>query len=237
MRFLFALVLVLCAACAPSEPRRPEPSSLDLAPLYRATLVVLSQEGRPLCGAVRVAPRLAATAYHCAVAAAVPDDRLDELDGQAWRDLDVRGAIVNFSGYESWQAVEGSPRPVDTLEAIVAEGDPLADVAVVSVPRSPHWVDLRVGAPSAGEPVASVHHAFGLIYTYSRGRVSRPGRAVVFQDERTTVLQLSIGWGPGSSGSGAFDRRGRLVGISHTTVGTTGVGLAAPPSTIRPLLR
>jgi S1-C subfamily serine protease len=162
---------------------------------------------RMICSGVRVSSTEILTAYHCAVAEALPDNVLQiavildplltntEIDGLA-------GTRVPFAQHGSEAAQWGE----------ISRFDREHDLAVIKTAPSAQTVaSIRSDRGEVGENIFAIGNPLGLEYSYSRGWVSFSCRER--DAEGVCYTQADITVGPGSSGGGLYDTAGQLMGI------------------------
>lgn len=217
---LAALIITgACASCGPS-PRPGAVSARGVPAIFAATLVIrdMVQEhaaGRPVCGAVRVAPRVAVTAHHCVVASShTPVEWMlaKELMKRTKEPPEVTGRMVWISTYADWEEANGAWREMNVTPAFINGWDSVADVAVLILSDPGPFVKVRRGVPRRGEPIQAIHHTANLLYSFSAGAVSAMRNANA-EGRTYRLLQLDLAVSSGASGSGAFDSQDRLIGI------------------------
>lgn len=201
---LAAALLVNCS-CAGRLPQ-PDIAPKDLEVLADETAVLASSapDGsfRLRCGGVWLGPRLLVTASHCVD----PDD--GPVYVQAYRYL------VRHQG----EIDEATPAKVQAI-------DHDHDVALVVVSDDlPHTnAELSERGLGAGDVGHVLGHTGGLLYSYGPAHVGAT-REVEGPHGKVDAYQV---WGPvwnGNSGSGLWDRDGKLAGVCSFR--STGVPLS-----------
>lgn len=92
------------------------------------------------------------------------------------------------------------------------------DLALLRIDgKMKHWADLGQ-LPRIGDKVYGVNFEMGLAYTYTEGVVENV--AYVDEGDPSPTILSSFNVMPGASGSGLFDNRGKLVGITVAAVGS-----------------
>lgn len=90
------------------------------------------------------------------------------------------------------------------------------DLALVRVALPPEHEVAAVGqGPSVGQPVETMGHPLGLVWSYSRGNVAAVRRITFGDGGPVWFVQSTASISPGNSGGGLFDASGAIVGIAH----------------------
>lgn len=179
--------------------------------------IALYRGNRVICAGQRISVTHVLTAYHCAVAATLPIDELRELDGgplgfAAVPVSKVQLRKAEFSTYEQIlnRTKAGAAFNVGKFERL----DPEHDLALIFFDDPfQAMVEVRSTPMSVGEPVFSIGHPGGYVYTYAGGWVA----SVCRKDEELQPgcwTQADITIHGGSSGGGLYDGAGRLVGVA-----------------------
>lgn len=213
------IVTGACSACT-SKPRPGAVSARGVPTIFAATMIIrdLGDDhiaGHPVCGAVRVTPRVAVTAYHCVVASSHTPAEWALAQAEIERTKkypDVTGRMLWISTYQHWEEARGEWREMDETQAFISGWDALGDVAVMILSEPGPYVEVRRGVPRRGEPIQAIHHTANLLYSFSAGYVSAL-RIASKSKRKVRLLQLDLAVAKGASGSGAFDSQDRLVGI------------------------
>jgi S1-C subfamily serine protease len=218
-----AIVVGACGACSVSAPAAaptspPQPPAIDRDDIKHAldSAITLykpdAEEGyRNICSGVRVSPTRIVTAYHCVLAAALPDEMLqliEQLDPM-FRNTTIVG-LIGTKEYFSRKLSDFAH------EATVLAVDPANDMAILSTewsyqPSAP----VRSTRGEVGEDVFAIGNPLGLRYTFTRGWVSFSCREYD-EEPGTCWTQVDLTVGPGNSGGGLYDADGMLMGLcSH----------------------
>lgn len=217
MRVLLLLAFVLtwvscCIGCGPRPPASP-PTSRELAAQLEAETVALitkRDDGsfRSYCAGVWISETEFVTAGHCVEDLGKPEsqtfaEQLAQVFGlpapSTWSPI---GQPAEFSLQN-----EASEHRIGDVVAYDAERD-LGLVRAESFP--PHaFASIRLGPISDGDHVEFVGHPLGHTWSYGEGYVSNSRAA-----GHGPVLQIAGPFTFGNSGGGAFDTRGRLLGIA-----------------------
>lgn len=215
-----------CTACM-SGSRPGAVSAKGVPTIFAATMVIrdLGNDhvaGHPVCGAVRVAPRVAVTAYHCVVASSHTPAEWALARAEIARTKkypDVTGRMLWVSTYQHWEEAQGEWREMEYTQAFIGGWDALGDVAVMVIGEPGPYVEIRRGVPRRGEPIQAIHHTANLLYSFSAGHMSAL-RTSSKKNRKVRLLQLDLAVSKGASGSGAFDAQDRLVGIGSRVMFT-----------------
>ncbi len=115
-------------------------------------------------------------------------------------------------------------KPKDWVYAIVLDGDPIRDLALLAVdpkeiPAHSTIIKFsRLSDVSIGQDVFAIGHPEGLFWSYTEGVVSqiRPNYAWKIKGvkHQATIIQTQTPISFGSSGGPLFDQQGRLVGLN-----------------------
>lgn len=129
------------------------------------------------------------------------------------------------------------------VEASVVGADPMSDIAVLQVRRSPKKLQpLRRGCSGTlkiGQDVFAIGSPFGLDQTLTKGIISGLGRTVPSQADGRPIqgaIQTDASINPGNSGGPLLNTDGNLIGMNTEIVSTSGssagIGFAIPSDTI-----
>jgi S1-C subfamily serine protease len=155
------------------------------------------------------------------------------------------GFIYDDEGHivTNWHVVEGqTSAEVEFYDeswssAVIAGVDPYADVAVLTVSRTPSGVTpLILGNSSlcsVGQEVVAVGAPFGLTGSLTSGHISQLNKRVEDPDIPLVIdtIQIDVSIAPGSSGGPLLDLEGRTLGITSYGAGY-GINFAVPSSII-----
>lgn len=243
LRTVLALIVLLvgaCTACASGQLPAVQPTTSDLiARALKSSITLYDRDDDLVCAGTRVAPTVILTAYHCAVAAALP---LGELEAMALLGLDLNDVPahrvlkqqVHYSTYgDTLAAAEKADRNIRL--AVVERVERVADLAVLRTADvgQPH-VPVSSGTLEVGEDIFAIGHPVGLEYTFSRGWVATPCRTAPSLPKGCwTQVDMTI-WG-GSSGGGLYDSAGQLVGVA-SMMARPGQGFFTPPQIVAKFL-
>lgn len=184
------LVFLTALACGGSIPTT-SPPTIDGNAADETVMLVRTHKYHVYCGAVRVGVRTLTTAAHC----------LRDADKNP---LPIGTAVhyITHDGYRwGWQR-HGS--------TIIARDD-LRDVALLRTSLAfKSWASLRFDELEEGEPVCGMHHSLGDPYAFGCGTVVRVNKPALDLREYYTSIHIR----PGASGSGLWDRYGRLSGVA-----------------------
>jgi S1-C subfamily serine protease len=134
---------------------------------------------------------------------------------------------------------DGSSYPAKVLG-----GDPLADLAVLSITPMPNGLTPLKSVTSdnlkVGQPVVAVGSPYGLSGTLTTGVISSLGRTITESDGSSSsgptipdIIQTSTAINPGNSGGPLLDYSGNVVGITTAAVSSSqSLGFAIPSDTI-----
>lgn len=156
-----------------------------------------------------------------------------------------------ISGKEVLTAAHCFTRPVTNVwvrgtdhmshKAYVKKLDPEHDLALLLIPtltKAHSYVKLSTEA-RIGEQVVNVGTPFGLEFLVSEGIVAQ--RDFKTAGYKASYLVTTAMINPGSSGGGAFNAHGELLGVNTMTVGGflgwAGISLAVDSKTIREFLK
>lgn len=238
-----ALIVGACAACSatapplhpedPAERQEVPDENIDWAINSAITLYRDRGQGefKDICSGVRVSPTRFVTAYHCVLAAALPEVMLEIV-----RTIDPLMRNTEYDGlkdatyYYTWRHMD-LQRPARLVDYDMAH-----DLAILSTEFSnqPH-ARIRDTRANVGEDIFAIGDPLGNNYSFTRGYVSYSCRT---EDDDPNVCwtQADITIGPGSSGGGLYDAAGQLMGL--TSHGYLSIGLAffAEPKAVAKLI-
>lgn len=190
MRILLAMILLLCGCVAPSFVL--EVSPMEVSPMVDSTVVMVRYDEelsgyRSSCAGVWIGPDKILTAAHC-----------------------VTSGAEFFTHREIMDHHLVQPHLGKVVKIDIAYD--LALVGVIDLVGSHGWSGIEDGVVRVGEEVHIVGHPAGLQYTYIKGIVSALRRNRMGE----YLIQVNSSAFFGNSGGGAFNARGKLVGICHS---------------------
>lgn len=127
-----------------------------------------------------------------------------------------------------------------SLEAKLIKLAPSKDLALLAiVSKEPHAYTVIASSVTVGEKVINVGSPFSLEFLVSEGLVSSMG--CKFKPFKACYLVTTAMINSGSSGGGAFNEKGELIGVNTMTMGGfmgwAGISLAVDAATIREFLK
>jgi S1-C subfamily serine protease len=186
-KWLIALIAAVSCAKVPEPKVGISPSDL------RGATVALVEDGRPFCAGVWVSEDTIVTAEHC-------------VRGSNLGDMLSYSMLPDFD--YTWHSIE------EHRAKLVSVGKPDLAVLRVSMP-SPHphnSVNIAEGVAD-GATVYTVGHPGGTAYVLSRGFVDTTRITLAPNGNEGKFVHVTSASWFGSSGGGAFDEKGDLVGI------------------------
>lgn len=240
---VFALLFILagCSGCSGSltEPatqfKAPPPDPVMLTMESTGVLLRKRVDGTwrgGICAIEYIAPTRLITARHCVFGSAYSNSEYDsETATEEPNPIGREMRWVTFGSVTETKGVKG-PQTVGVVVALDDEND-LALVSLKSDQEpSSSWLEVSSGAPELGDPVLTVGHPLGLIYSLSLGNVSYPEREAY----GSTYIQVNIGVYYGNSGGALVDANGKLVGICSAFADMPHLALFIHPTKIRDLM-
>jgi len=222
---LLGLLLWGCSTTPPANA--PFLLAEDLAD---ETIALVARDGDgdlfPFCTAVWVGPNEFVTAAHCATGLVRQVQHLDED-----ADVDTTGLKFVYFGPGQYRGMYVEPTAL--YEGTLRKIDLTHDIAIVSSDAPPHHraAALAPTSPRTGEPVIIVGHPATMYWTQTCGHVA--GHFDQLPQRPGPWLQVDGGLFSGTSGGGAFDYRGRLVGIASFIGPMPSIGFFVDVSTVR----
>lgn len=211
MKYLLLMLCLVSLCCAP--PRPAVSPAVEASAVTVALVVLRGDEYGPTCAGVWVGDEWILTANHCAT-----DDESSPIE---------RVTFIADAGAHRY-------------EAAVAYRDADHDLALLRARGVPAHAVARVAlvSPRPGDLVHVVGHPMGFLWTYLTGQVSGPLRNDPRLPHEGPYLQVQCPIVSGSSGGGAFNDEGELVGVADLKIGQLeGEGLFVPVEVILPFLR
>lgn len=178
-----------------------------------STVALVEYEGSVsslYCAGVWITEDKILTANHCAEAMGRSANEIDEFV-----DYDAVGnQILTMPRSED----ENDKKTFHGVVLVVDHNNDLAIIKVNDPPKTHEIVELAQGKIEIGSDVHIVGHTAGMSWTYIRGTVSSSritlGPASGSGPMIVNALQISSPAWKGNSGGGAFDKNGKLIGIS-----------------------
>lgn len=210
--------MVLLALSCSSRPAQQPTENAEIAHAIEATIVLYDQDGELACAGQRVAEDRVLTAYHCAVAAALPmsDVVMIEQTGLDFSDVPTKlvvGKGASFSTYDQIRTSADDKAHAARESGVFVAVDRKADLALIATSvSSQRAVSIASNQLRIGQPVFSIGHPVGMEFTFAAGHVSTPCRIDDMLGEGcwTQVDMTTLG---GSSGGGLYTQDGELVGV------------------------
>lgn len=203
-----ALALLACA------PVPCTPVALDTVPAIVDTTIALVADTAdggtvPICSGVWVDERHIATAGHCAEALARIKAGVDE-DGP---DLDPIGVVVQYATRGETRGYHEAPTTRHNAQVVGYDGPHDVAILAATLDAPAHRVAVMAPPPPLGAPLHLIGHAKGYCWTYQRGYASTVWGSLPGVEKDGPFFQVSGPVTNGMSGSGAWDERGRFVGL------------------------
>ncbi len=231
---LLGLFVGACAGASPPPPARIDAPYVLAEELADTTVALVARDPDgdvyPFCTGVWVSRFEFITAAHCATGYA---RRLLGLDEDA--PVGTDGLKVSYFGPGEYRGVYKDPS--DAFVAVLRKIDEAHDLAAFYSASVPWHRDatLAPSSPHTGAPVIMVGHPVAMYWTQTVGHVA--GHYDRLLAKEGPWLQVDGVIFQGSSGGGAFDYEGRLVGIAAFTSPVPGLGFFAEVGTIRKFTR
>lgn len=214
--------LSLAATCCGRPPAAPfNPVTTSVADTVALVIEMpVAEKVRPFCSGVWIASDWILTAKHCTMTTNVETDEEDE---------DTDEAFTTQQDY-------------GVFKATVAYRDTEHDLALLHTNFAPThtWANVANRSPAQGDSVHVVGHPVGFWWTYLTGIVAgyreHSSRFEGTGVSKGPYIQLQVPIFQGSSGGGAFDAQGRLVGICSFITSLPGEGFFVPVESIKPFL-
>jgi V8-like Glu-specific endopeptidase len=248
LRFVLALVIfsvIGCVGCSPAlltSPSASTPVVIDIGtPVSRSmqsTGVLLRKREvnkwkGTACAIEYIGATRLITAHHCVLSSGFTKDEYDRND-PFQSEPNVVGREVRWVTYESVLANDDVTG--DQMRGFVVAADSDSDVALVVLAtpgaRSSNWFNVRVTDPRIAEPVFTIGHPGGLVYSFSSGHIAYPLRT----EDKTKYVQADLGIYYGNSGGALIDAGGNLIGICSARIDDSHIGFFTHPSVIRALM-
>lgn len=234
-KFLSVVALIASFSCCPPQG----PSSDHFVPkILDETIEMVDADGDMYCAGVWIAQDAFVSAGHCVDDIGMPElekmrrEMLEQEGDLAPPPWDPVGQSVNFK-------VRGDPGGpafrVGTIERYAGERE-LSLIRVPSGKKIAHEIPVLRSEPMVvGEAVHVVGHPLMKLWSYSHGFVSAVD--VPFLSKQGLWLQLDVGITNGNSGGGAFDDKGRLVGVAVFAARSGNFAWFVPQDAIRVFLQ
>jgi V8-like Glu-specific endopeptidase len=217
---LFSL-LAGCSSCSsppvPAPPVRTSPTFNPMNPdgnANRSTGVLLRKETKTTwngaaCAIEYISPNQLITAYHCTLVGGYSDSEYNrETDHFTPNSI---GRVLKWIKYESFYKTGNLLG--NRSQGTVSAADPDADLALVTASDedslSSYWIPIRQELPIRNEPVTTIGHPLGVLYTLTRGYVQVP----YTKNGRNEYTEARIRTYYGNSGGPLLDRNGYMIGI------------------------
>ena len=226
---LFAIVisfLLSIGCCASiSNINSPQKDLIHHLKNSTASLVERSDNGAymPYCGAVWVTKKHLVTAKHCI------EDENEKVE---------IGRTVKFQIFKDFDNhYPFSKNKKVYVAKVIAQGKDNEDIALLyALNDVKHGIATVVSySPQAGQQVHHIGHPQALQFAYINCFISEERLYKAFGHERHVLNIIGFVW-YGSSGGGAFDNQGSLLGITSMLSVAPGQGLFVHPKIIKSFL-
>ncbi|MBI1858682.1 MAG: trypsin-like peptidase domain-containing protein [Candidatus Melainabacteria bacterium] len=137
--------------------------------------------------------------------------------------------IFLYNGDDDSKPIQLIASPVTVSHGVIAYSPPeehdLALLEIIQDIKLPETVgvklrDINEDPVLPGEPLIAIGSPFGLKDSITFGIASNVNRRIPIN--KNTYIKTDAAIGPGSSGGGLFDMKGRLVGINSLAIGNIG---------------
>ena len=173
------------------------------------------------CTGVWIRKNVILTAYHCAEAGVMKPEEMivSQLFGMSLPQETFLNRDLTFSTHKQakrdkkFSFIKSTHVSKGKIVAVSKDRD-LALIVTDDVKSRYNVSAISDDKLLAGEALHIMGHTIGLLYSYSQGTIAGERvESVVQGDEPVKLIQVSGQVWKGNSGGGAFDSKGRLVGI------------------------